>query len=195
MDSADRHALRRRIRALTEPLVERCGCDLVAVEITGDRQGPILRLVIDRPGGVDIDDCTRVTHAVSPELDVEDPLDAPYRLEVSSPGIERPVERPEDFARFAGYRARLRLGKRKLAGVLRGWEDGAVLLEVAGELRRLDPSTIDRAHLDLDLDEYEALGRDGLPPVPASSSAGSPGASTGPAGPRPGPAEGDGDDQ
>ena len=85
-----------------------------------------------------------------------------YSLEVSSPGIERPVERPEDFARFTGFRARIKLGpsseRRNATGVLRGLEGAVVVLDVQGELLKLPLMDVDRVHLDLTLEEFERLG-------------------------------------
>lgn len=163
MDFADRLQLRRRIREIVEPTIERLGCTLVAVEFTGDRRGPILRLYLDRPGGIGVDDCKRVTHAVSPELDVEDPIEGSYNLEVSSPGMDRPVERRRDFEQFRGYRAKVRLGpgseRRRYTGTLGGIEDDDVLIDVDGTTFRLPFDRIDRVRLVLDLDEYLRMGQ------------------------------------
>jgi ribosome maturation factor RimP len=81
----DQHSLQPKIRALAEATVARLGFDLVAVEWVGGRRGPILRLSIDAPGGVNAEDCARVSDAVSPLLDAADPIEVPYHLEVSSP--------------------------------------------------------------------------------------------------------------
>lgn len=171
MDPSNRRQIKLTIRTLLEPVVERCGCVLLAVELVGAPTRPIVRLYIDRPGGVTIDHCAQVSAAVSPVLDVEDPISSAYELEVSSPGIERPVERPEDFARFVGYRAKVRIGtgssKKDSAGVLRGLDGGDVLLEVAGEVRRLSQAVVERVRLDLTLEEFELLGKaDGVAPAP-----------------------------
>ena len=83
----------RSIRDLVGPTVERAGFDLVAVEWVGDGRGPVLRLSIDHPSGVSASDCQSVVHEVSPLLDEADPISTRYSLEVSSPGIERPVQR------------------------------------------------------------------------------------------------------
>ena len=154
--------IRKRVRDLVEPSIRRLGFDLVAVEWVGDTRGPILRLSIDNPGtGVRARDCAEVTHYVSPLLDEADPIASAYTLEVSSPGIDRPVERLADFARFEGKRARIRLEeghpRRRYSGVLRGSDDDEVLVEVDGTVHRLRHDTIDRAHLVLDLKEYEEL--------------------------------------
>jgi ribosome maturation factor RimP len=98
---------------------------------------------------------------------VEDLISGRYFLEVSSPGIERPVQRSEDFLRFIGYRARIVLepggGRRRYKGVLSGMNDGALDIEVDGTLHSLDMDAIERAHLILDLDEYKKIS-EALPP-------------------------------
>lgn len=162
MDTRKRRELRLRLRELLEPVVVLCGCELVSLEIVGSMSRPTLRVYIDKKGGVNVDDCAKISSAISPELDAVDPLPSAYELEVSSPGIERPVERPQDFARFAGYRARIKLqgdGPRKtVQGVLGGWEEGHVLIDVGGERRRILHDEIERARLDLTLEEFMALG-------------------------------------
>jgi len=162
-----RHRLRSEIRSLLSTTVERLGFEIVAVEFGSDRRGTILRLYIDGPHGVGIDDCKRVTHAVSPELDVADPLPGAYQLEVSSPGIERPVQSSRDFMRFRGLRAKVRMvpgsGRKRYSGVLDGLDDGAVRLLVGGELQLLPHTSIDRVRLDLDLEEFQRLGEGKLP--------------------------------
>lgn len=162
MDASSRRQLRDTLRALLTPVVERCGCDLVCLEISGSGVHPTLRMYIDRPGGVSIEHCSMVSHAVSPLLDVADPLPDSYELEVSSPGIERPVERREDFLRFQGFRAKVRLvpgaPNRNLSGVLRGLDGDDVLLESQGEQRRLPMASLEKVRLDLSLEEFEKLG-------------------------------------
>lgn len=170
MDFAERKALRQRFRQLAEPVVESIGCELIGVQLTGDLGGPILRLSIDKPGGVRVADCTRVSRNLSPELDVEDPLPTAYRLEVSSPGSERPVERPADFARFTGFRAKVRMapgwGRRRYVGVLGGLDGDTVLLEVGDDTQRLPLDQVDFVNLDLSAAEFERLSDPTAPPQP-----------------------------
>lgn len=137
------------------------GYDLVAVELVTEGTGRVLRVTLDGPDGVGIHDCTRVTHQVSPLLDADDPIQGRYRLEVSSPGMERPLQRPEDYERFVGYRARIRLApgfpRRRYTGTLKGLDEHELLIEVDGAEHRLPFDDIERARLELTLEEYEAL--------------------------------------
>lgn len=153
----DPFELRRRIRDLVEPTVQRLGFDLVAVEWAGG----VLRLSLDGPEGIGADQCVAVSRRLSLLLDEADPIQGSYTLEVSSPGMERPVERLEDFRRFAGYRVKVRLlpghPRRRYTGTIKGAEGEEVVLEVDGEEHRVDHESIERAHLDLDLDAYERL--------------------------------------
>ena len=148
------------MRGAVESLVEDEGFDLVAVQILvlGGRR--TLRLSIDRPGGVTIQHCTSVSHLVSPVLDVSDLLSGPYDLEVSSPGMERPLQRLRDFARFVGYKARIRTSsgpRQRYTGTLAGIEDQVVLIQAGSEVHRLPFQDIERANLALTLDEYRRI--------------------------------------
>lgn len=154
-------SLELQIRALVEPTVSRLGFELVAVEWSGGRQGRILRLSIDAPAGVTADHCALVSENVSPLLDAEDPIAASYHLEVSSPGIDRPVQRREDFVRFGGYRVRIQLSegppRRRYLGVIGPLDGDELLLTVDGAEHRIPLDLVERAHLVLTLDEYRAL--------------------------------------
>jgi len=150
-----------RVRALLEPVVAREGFDLVEVEWLREGRAWVLRLFVDRPGGVTIDHCQELSRTVEPILDVEEIIEPAYSLEVSSPGVERPLRKPEHFERFAGERVRLRTfgpvatpaGPRKSwAGVLRGFSDGAVEIEVEGALHRVPHDQIAKAHVEYDFD-------------------------------------------
>lgn len=155
------HELRQSVRTLVEPSIQRLGYDLVAVEWLGDAQGPILRISIDSPDGVHAKDCSTISRYIEPLLDEADPIESSYTLEVSSPGIDRPVQRLADFARFEGFRCRIRLEeghpRRRYSGVLRGVDEDEILVEVDGVVHRLVHDTIDRAHLVLDIDEFNRI--------------------------------------
>ena len=164
-DEVDPIDLRDTVRKLLEPTIARAGFDLVAVEWLGGRRGAVLRLSIEGAGeegpGVTADDCARVSERVSPLLDEADPIPGRYTLEVSSPGIARPVQRVADFVRFTGYRVKIRLvegpPRRRYTGVIRGVDEHDLLVDVDGAEHRLSLDTIERAHLDLTIDEYQNL--------------------------------------
>ena len=151
----------RSLFQLIEPTIEQLGYELVAVELTTVLGRRTLRVSIDKPGGMKVQDCTAVSRELNPLLDVEDPLSGAFDLEVSSPGDERPLQRPGDFVRFAGYTARVRLekgdGRRNYKGVLRGLAGDDLTLDVDGTEHTVPLSLVERAHLVLSLDEYLAL--------------------------------------
>ncbi len=161
--------LLQRLRAIIEPVAARNGCEVVAVEFLGGQGGRrTLRVSIDRPGGVGIDECTKVSRQLSPVLDVEDPIEGAYDLELSTPGMERPVQRPDDFARFTGCQIRIKPfgadARRRVKGTLCGMDGEIVRVRTADEERTLSLDEIERAHLVLTLDQFQRLGQ-GLHPL------------------------------
>jgi ribosome maturation factor RimP len=140
------------LSSLIEPSVTALGYDLVAVELTGDGSNTVLRVYIDLPGGITIDDCEAVSRQVSAVLDVEDPIRGEYTLEVSSPGLDRPLVKREDFEQYAGENVKIRmaeqvLGRRNFTGRLQGVEGNLVLVEVDNEIYELELGHIERARL------------------------------------------------
>ena len=140
------------VRELIEPTVQSMGFDLVRVAITGDVV-TTLQIMAERPdGSMTVEDCTSLSRSISAILDVEDPISGEYNLEVSSPGIDRPLVKPEDFERFAGFEAKVALhpstpGRRKYRGRLLGFQDNAVLLQGDQEDYRLNFTEIASAKL------------------------------------------------
>jgi ribosome maturation factor RimP len=122
------------LAALVEPVLDSLGFRLVRVEVSG-RDGKTVQIMAERPdGSMTIDDCEAVSKAISPLLDVQDIVSDAYRLEVSSPGIDRPLVRPSDFVVWAGSEAKIELtapidGRKRFRGHLEGFEDGEVLIE------------------------------------------------------------------
>jgi len=152
-----------RARKLLEPVLARDGYELVDVEWVREGGAFTLRLYIDREGGVGIDDCQAASRTVEPILDVEDFIEQTYNLEVSSPGVDRPLRRPEEFARYAGQRVKVKafaplesapgLPPRKhWSGTLRGCADGQVEVEVDGRLHRVPLERIAKANLEYDFE-------------------------------------------
>jgi ribosome maturation factor RimP len=133
--------------------VELLGYELVGVELSGQAKGgKLLRLYIDHEDGINLDDCVQVSHQVSGVLDVEDPIREHYRLEVSSPGLDRPLFEPAHFERFVGHRARIKThakieGRHRFTGILRGVQEAEVLIEDEGTLYRIGFDQIESARL------------------------------------------------
>jgi len=141
-----------RIWTVVETAVEAAGFDLVGVEFGGKPGDRILRVYIDREGGVDIDDCATASRQLSVMLDVDEPIEEAYVLEVSSPGVDRPLFRREDYARFAGETAFIRLaesfeGRRRFKGVLGGIDGDTIEIEVDGHKWHLPADAVEEAHL------------------------------------------------
>ena len=128
-------ALRDRLISLIEPLLQQLGYELVELEFAPARGRGSLRIFIDRPEGIGISDCERVSREVSALLDVEDPISTAYALEVSSPGDDRVLRTPAHFERFKGSRVLVELnaprdGRRRYTGMLQEVSATAVALEV-----------------------------------------------------------------
>lgn len=141
-----------RIWGCVEPVVLGLGYELVGVEFGGGPGSRVLRVYIDTDDGVTVDDCAAVSEQLSASLDVDDPVNDTYVLEVSSPGIDRPLFREADYRRFAGETVSVRLGqpqegRRRFRGLLGGVEAEDVLVEVDGTTWRLPLADIDEAHL------------------------------------------------
>lgn len=159
-------AIGRVAREIT-PALEAMGYDLVRVHLSGG-QRPTLQIMAERLDGqaMTVDDCARISRDVSALLDVSDPIPTAYTLEVSSPGIDRPLVREADFTRFAGFEARIETdqpidGRRRFQGRLLGVEDGAVLVRTEKETFRVPHVRILRAKLILTDDLIAAT----VPPV------------------------------
>jgi ribosome maturation factor RimP len=128
-------AMDRRLAEIITPVIEDMGFELVRVRLmTG--KGAILQVMADRPdGGIEVDDCAQISTAIGAVLDVEDPIVEEYALEVSSPGIDRPLTRLKDFVTFEGYEAKIETeelidGRRRFKGELAGVEGDEVLINI-----------------------------------------------------------------
>jgi ribosome maturation factor RimP len=144
--------LREKLIGLTEPLLGQLGYELVDLEYAPGRNSAVLRLFIDTPEGVGLDDCERVSHEVSALLDVEDPVPGAYTLEVSSPGLDRVLRTPAHFGRFIGERIWLELraprdGRRRYTGQLAALDETGIELSVDGAIVRVPFAEIGRARL------------------------------------------------
>lgn len=142
----------KEVQAIVEPIVENLGLELVEVQYA--KEGPtwVLRLTIDGPNGIGHEECLAVSRAVSDPLDEADPIPGSYSLEVSSPGLDRPLVKPADFVRFAGREVRVNTygpinGRKNWRGLLKGLEDDEVVLTVDGEEVRLPFDKVSRTRL------------------------------------------------
>ncbi|MFY9245955.1 ribosome maturation factor RimP [Roseicyclus sp.] len=128
-------AIDRRMAEILTPVIEDMGFEVVRIRLMGGKSNT-LQIMVERPnGGIEVDECALVSTAVSAVLDVEDPLEDPYALEVSSPGIDRPLTRLKDFENWEGYEARVETtemidGRRRFRGLLAGVEGDEVLVNI-----------------------------------------------------------------
>ncbi|MEL6957052.1 MAG: ribosome maturation factor RimP [Pseudomonadota bacterium] len=164
----------KRILDLAQPVAAGLGLEIVRVRITGGRR-PGLQIMIDRERGglADVEDCTDLSRALSPVFDVEDPVSGAYTLEVSTPGIDRPLTRPGDFAAWEGHLAKIELampldGQRRFRGIILGEDEAGVHLELDGEVElTAQVHEMTKASLVLTDELIEAAReRGGLPPQP-----------------------------
>ena len=140
------------LATLLEPTVERLGYELADLEVRLGGKGGRVRLFIDKPEGIGLVDCERVSRAVSALLDVEDPVPGNYDLEVSSPGLDRKLTKVEHFQRFMGEIVKVNMrfplaGRRRFRGKLLSVDDENIVVEVDGESYSLALATIDTARL------------------------------------------------
>lgn len=149
------HSIEHKVTTMVELLMKDKGLELVDVEYIKEGAHWYLRLFIDKEGGVDLDDCTSVSHAVSEVLDRDDPIPQAYMLEVSSPGLERPLKKDEDFERFKGKLVSTHLlqpyqGYKDFTGYLVGLVNDEIVLEYEGEQVSIPRSLVQKTHLALE---------------------------------------------
>jgi len=145
-----------RFREVVEPVLADLGYDCIHVELTVENGRKIARIFIDRLDGAatSIEDCVRVTRELDPVLDVADVMSARYELEVSSPGINRPLSRKKDFERFAGKKVAVRTfekvgDRRNFLGTLLGIDGDEIRIDVDGREMRVPIEEVSKAHLDV----------------------------------------------
>lgn len=148
-----RNEVVRRVWEELAPELAEQNYELVEVEFDVQGGRRILRIYIDREGGITLDHCTEVSQLLGPVLDVKDLVEGSYALEVSSPGIDRPVRKPEDFARFAGEPIKVKThepvnGQKRFRGILRGFRDGLVMVESDGGSHEIHIENLKKANLD-----------------------------------------------
>lgn len=141
-----------QLEALFQPAIEALGCQLWGVELQLSAKPRLLRVYIDKEDGVNVDDCAKVSRQLSANLDVEDVIPGEYRLEVSSPGMDAPLFKLEQFQQYIGYELQIKLrmafeGRRKFKGILRRIENEELIVEVDDEEFFLPVETVDTARV------------------------------------------------
>lgn len=139
MAESQKQTVEAKVRTVAEPILEAEGVELVDLEYVREKEGWVLRLFIDKQGGVGIEDCTAASHAVETAIDVEDFIPNEYSLEVSSPGLNRPLRKPEHFQKAMGKKVKVKtygpIGdppRKNFTGVLSGADGTGVTVEVEG---------------------------------------------------------------
>ena len=152
----DRDSILRNVSSLASPIVDEAGFEMVDMELAGRPGSYVLRLLIDKPGGVTINDCVEINRELSGLLDLEDPIPSRYTLEVSSPGLDRPFKTERDYLRALGTRVRVVAEEEDGAGPvtrigrLEGIENGTVEIRCGEERHRIPVGHIRKAHRELD---------------------------------------------
>jgi len=147
--------LLQEVREVVEPILQSQGYELVDLEYQRESRGWVLRIYLDREGGITLDDCTGVSHEVGAVLEVKDVIPNAYVLEVSSPGLTRPLKKPEDYNRFRNQLVKIKLfqpldGRRNFKGILLGLEGETVRVEVDQQLFEIPLQSIAKANLEID---------------------------------------------
>ena len=142
------------IRALVEPVVVYAGMELIDVEYGREPSGLILRLTIDKPGGVTVDDCSYISRLAGDLLDAKDSVPWSYNLEVSSPGINRPLKKKDDFERFAGQKVLIKTrelidGHRNFKGILNGTKENFIVVSSEKMIFSIPYELVAKARLDI----------------------------------------------
>ena len=140
------------LQDLVEPIVSSMGYEFVGLEYLSQGKHSTLRIYIDKPEGIMVDDCSKVSSQLSAMLDVEDPIRGEYNLEVSSPGMDRPLFTAAQFEQFIGQKCTIRMkmpidGQRKFTGLIKALVDGAVELETETKTVSLVVDMVDKANL------------------------------------------------
>lgn len=149
----------QKLNELLQPLVEDLGYEFVGLEYNNNPKHSLLRIYIDHENGVGVDDCERVSREVAALLDVKDPIRSHYNLEISSPGLDRPLFTPAHYRKFAGCVAQINLfapqdGRRKFSGPILGADENGVHVEQDGSAVTLDFGNIVKARL---VPDYEKI--------------------------------------
>ena len=145
----------QRVARVAEPIAAALGVEVVAVRYAGTRAAGAVRITVDKPGGVTLDDCARLSRAVGHALDVDDPIEHRYTLEVSSPGLDRALETPRDYDKAVGRRVRVKTrppweGPKVVIGRLQHVDAEAIRIEAEEGERTIPRSAIVQARLEVE---------------------------------------------
>ena len=156
--------LKEQMIALLEPLAEESGYELVDIDISGSMSNPVVAVMLDHPQGIDLEKIVSANEWVDVALDEADFIDSSYILEVSSPGINRPLRKPEDFVRFSGNDVHIKIDAPKgkqanFKGVLKGIDEGIVHIECGEAVEDIDFDSITSARLSTKIDFKSEEGK------------------------------------
>ena len=148
-----------RVRAIADPIISDEGMELVDVEYRRESKGWVLRLYLDKDGGVTLDDCTRISQEVGRSLDVEDFIQIPYTLEVSSPGLTRPLKTEKDFMKYRNSLIKVKTldpiqNRRQFKGRLLGVSANQIEMEAEGGIFQIPLSNVVKANLEVEPDLF-----------------------------------------
>jgi ribosome maturation factor RimP len=146
-----------RVRAIADPLLSNEGMELVEIEYRREARGWVLRLFIDKEGGVTVDDCSHISQEMGRCLDVEDFILVPYILEISSPGLTRPLKNEKDFVKYRNHVIRVKTfnpvqNRRQFKGKLIGVSENRIEMEMDGGVFQIPLSDVAKANLEIDRD-------------------------------------------
>lgn len=152
-----------QLESLLDADISSMGYEFVGCVLMQQGRGTLLRIYVDKPGGVTVEDCTKVTRHVNSVLDVEDPIQGHYTLEVSSPGLERPLFKPMHYQKVIGKKIKLKLhaprdGRRNFSGVLQAADAENITLLIDNVAIELPYHDIDKAHVELEFPELKKVG-------------------------------------
>ena len=148
--------IEQKLEDLFKPIIESMGFELWAIEYIPAGRHTTLRVFADKVGGINVDDCAAISRQLSAIMDVEDPISDQYMLEVSSPGLDRVLIKPEHFKRYVGKSVRVRsavaiLGRKKINGLMTSVTEDSIEVEVDGELFEIPFGLIDKANLAIEI--------------------------------------------
>jgi ribosome maturation factor RimP len=144
-----------RVRTIADPILSSEGMELVEIEYRREATGWVLRLLIDKEGAITLDDCARISREVGRTLDVEDFISVPYSLEISSPGLTRPLKNERDFVKYQDHLIKVRTtdpigNRRQFKGKLLGISENRIEIEVDGEIFQIPLSNLAKANLEIE---------------------------------------------